>query len=86
VVILWVTALHNFILNFPETNVGNFLIWLGRNITSFYVIQWLIIGNIATEIFQTQPINSFLPWFAGIFATTALLTWLLEKMDVRLAK
>lgn len=30
-----------------------YLKWLGRNVTLIYVIQWIIIGNIATEIYKS---------------------------------
>lgn len=33
--------------------VMKYLRWLGKNITVIYVIQWVIIGNIATEIYRT---------------------------------
>jgi len=86
IVILW-TVLWRFLLNkFPKTQVGNFFIWLGKNITLFYVVQWLIIGNISTAIYQTQSINTYVFWFAGIFSITVLLTWLLGKSNVKLAR
>ncbi|MFA5328691.1 MAG: acyltransferase [Prolixibacteraceae bacterium] len=84
-VILWVLAIRFLILKFPETLVGNFLMWLGKNITVFYVVQWLIIGNIATAIYQTQTIGTYIFWYTGIFAVTVFLTWLLEKTQVKLA-
>jgi len=85
IVILW-SVFWQFLLNrFPKTYAGNFFMWLGKNITSFYIIQWLIIGNIATAIYQTQPLSSFAFWFAGIFAVTALFTWLAGKIKVKLA-
>lgn len=85
-VILWVMALRLFIQHFPATYVGNFLIWLGKNITAFYVVQWLIIGNIATAIYQTQSIGTYGFWFAGIFSVTVFVTWLLEKTNIKLAR
>lgn len=85
IVILW-AVLWRFLLNkFPKTYAGNFFIWLGKNITLFYVIQWLIIGNIATAIYQTQSIDKYIFWFAGIFSVTVLLTWLLGKTRFKLA-
>lgn len=27
--------------------------WLGKNVTQIYLIQWIIIGNVATEIYKT---------------------------------
>jgi hypothetical protein len=59
--------------------------WLGKNITLFYIIQWLIIGNISTAIYQTQTIDSYVFWFGGIFSVTVLLTWLIEKTNIKLA-
>ncbi len=85
IIILWSLFLRFLLQRFPATLPGNFLIWLGKNITLFYVIQWLIIGNIATEIYQTQTIESYIFWFAGIFITTVLITRLLEKTKIKLA-
>jgi len=51
-----------------------------KNTTSFYFIQWLIIGNIATAIYQTQTLSSFTLWFAGIFAITVLITWFVGRI------
>jgi hypothetical protein len=51
--------------------------WLGRNVTLAYVIQWLIIGNIATAVYKTQPAWVF--WVSLVLvllATTILITLL----------
>jgi uncharacterized membrane protein len=81
VVILWSFLWQFFLNKFPKTYTSNFFMWLGKNITVFYIIQWLIIGNIATAIYQTQPLSSFPFWFAGIFAATILITWLVERLE-----
>ncbi len=86
IVILWVLLLRFLLNKFPNTIVGNFLQWLGKNITLFYVIQWLIIGNISTIIYQTQSISNYWYWFSGIFAVTVLLTWLIEKTNIKIAR
>lgn len=86
IVILWILVLRFLLKKFPKTYLGDFLKWLGKNITLFYVIQWLIIGNISTAIYQTQSINSYWYWFGGIFGVTVLLTWLLEKTNLKLAR
>ena len=86
IVILWVVLLRFLLNKFPNTYLGNFLKWLGKNITLFYVIQWLIIGNIATEIYQTQAIGSYIFWFIGIFSVTVLLTWLIGKTNIKIAR
>lgn len=86
IVVLWVALLHFLINKFPNTFIGNLLKWLGKNITLFYVIQWLIIGNISTAIYQTQGLNTYWYWFVGIFTITIAITWLLEKTNIRLAR
>jgi len=81
IVILW-TVLWQFLLNkFPKTYAGDFFMWLGKNITVFYIIQWLIIGNIATAIYQTQPLISFPFWFAGIFTVTVLIIKIIARFS-----
>ena len=86
IVILWISIFYFFEIKFSKSLVGYFLQWLGKNITLFYIIQWLIIGNIATSIYQTQPIEYFFVWFAGILAATVFLTWLIAKTNIRLAR
>lgn len=86
IVILWVVFIRFLLKQFPNTYIGNFLRWLGKNITLFYVIQWLIIGNISTAIYQTQSLNSYWYWLCGIFSITVLLTWLFVKTNIKLAK
>jgi uncharacterized membrane protein len=69
-----------FLKVFPDTSTGNFFCRIGRNITAFYVIQWLIIGNLATLMFQTQRIGTFPFWVGSIFLVTVWLTFLYEKL------
>ena len=80
IVILWSVFWHFVLKKFPKTHTGDFFMWLGKNITVFYIIQWLIIGNIATAIYQTQSLTSFPLWFAGIFSATVLITWFIELL------
>lgn len=81
--LLWVLLL-NFILKLiPNTVLGNFFCWIGKNITLFYVIQWLIIGNIATAIFQTQTMNQYWHWLTCIFAASVLGTFLIGKINLK---
>lgn len=84
-VILWAFLMRLIVQKIPENPVIVFLRWLGNNITAFYIIQWLIIGNIATAIYQTKPISQYIFWFTGIFSITILFTWLLSKTKIKLA-
>jgi hypothetical protein len=78
--VLWVLLLWFIVQKFSEFPVIAFLRWLGKNITVFYVIQWLIIGNIATAIYQTQELSNYVYWFVPIFLATVGLTFLYEKL------
>ncbi len=84
--VLWVMLLWLVVQKFSEFPVIVFLRWLGKNITAFYIIQWLIIGNIATAIYQTKELSVYGYWFAAIFLITAGMTWTYEKVSLRFAK
>jgi hypothetical protein len=78
--VLWVLLLWFVVQKFSQFPVIVFLRWLGKNITVFYIIQWLIIGNIATAIYQTQELSKYAYWFVPIFLITIGLTRLFEKL------
>lgn len=56
-----------------------YIIWLGKNVTTAYVLQWIIIGNIATEIYQTQSVQSLVIWFVLITGTVSAGIYFWEK-------
>lgn len=67
--------LQNFVLNkFEKIRVGELLCGPGKTLLCFYVIHWLIIGNVATAIYQTQTLSSFPSGSAGIFVICILIT------------
>jgi uncharacterized membrane protein YhdT len=68
-----------------ETYYGDKLIikavkWIGKEVTVLYVIQWLIIGNIATILFRTQDLFQITAWFTGITIVTILTGFLFVKI------
>jgi uncharacterized membrane protein YhdT len=54
--------------------------WIGKEVTILYVIQWLIIGNIATSIFRTQDLFQITTWFLAITLATILVGLLIVKI------
>lgn len=66
---------------FGETLIFKYFKWLGQNVTIIYVIQWLLIGNIATEIYKTisSPVY-VVAWFLGITFAVSGLTYLVMKL------
>ena len=83
---LWMLLLWFVVQKSAESPVVVFLRWLGKNITVFYIIQWLIIGNIATAIYQTQVLSKYVYWFVPIFLITIGLTWLYERIKFQYSK
>ena len=82
--VLWALLLKFAVKLLPGAAVTNFFCYIGKNITLFYVIQWLIIGNIATAIYQTQPLGHYWYWFTGIFAVSVVLTFLIDTIRLKL--
>ena len=80
--ILWFVLIWIIVQKFSEWPVIVFLRWLGKNITIFYVIQWLIIGNIATAIYQTQELYTFAFWFGAISLITIAITFIFQKIRI----
>lgn len=52
---------------------SGYLQWTGKNVTAFYIFQWLLIGNIATSVYKTQSQSTLPLWFSGIVIITSLL-------------
>ncbi len=75
--ILAINYLHNKIKN---TKLIYFLSWTGKNVTAIYIIQWIIIGNIATAIYRTQNLLESELWFVGITISTCLLAYVYLKI------
>jgi hypothetical protein len=80
----WMMLLYRLCKITSELRVNTYLVWVGKNVTVFYVIQWLIIGNIATAIFRTQSWPMLFAWFIVILFVTSALTkmWLKLKKSI----
>jgi len=70
-----------YIAAFIVSKSGTFVLvryfaWLGKNVTAIYVIQWLIIGNIATQIWKTQGFSQLALWYAGILTAVSVLAYI----------
>lgn len=63
---VWIITLNYFHSRFSTTRVVAILQWAGKNVTVIYLIQWILIGNITTAIFQTQRGLMLIVWFLVI--------------------
>ena len=83
-VFLWIGAFLLFLVilmgifeqEWGKTRMFLYLKWTGKEVTAMYVIQWLIIGNLATSLYKTQFSIWLFVWFAAILAASSALTYL----------
>lgn len=79
-------ALYSFNVNEINQLIGKFILikyikWLGKNVTIIYVLQWVLIGNTATEIYKTvtSPLHLVIYFFAVLLIASGMsyvLIWL----------
>ncbi len=58
----WLMLCHYLCSITPHSGIMHYLRWLGKNVTAIYVIQWIIIGNLATTFYRQFE---FWGWLAG---------------------
>ncbi len=80
---LWIFAFLKLESALSNSTICRYLKWLGRNVTSAYVFQWLIIGNLATELYRAQSLTQVLIWFVAVLVATSLFVLLFEWMKER---
>ncbi len=69
----------------PDNFVFRYLRFCGKNVTVFYIIQWLLIGNIATELYRTQSALQWLMWLVIILIISSLMTYTYIKLKAVLS-
>jgi uncharacterized membrane protein len=57
-----------------------FLEWAGREVTLLYVIQWIIIGNLATEFYRSLNVYALLGAFVLVMSSTCALAMLVKAL------
>lgn len=71
----------NYYLN--KNSVVKFIRFLGNNVTIIYIIQWIIIGNLSTELFRSLDILYTLIIFTTVLLLSSLLTiYLSDKIKL----
>lgn len=69
----WVMLFRLVVRWIPGGQVTGFLRWTGRNVTAFYVFQWLLIGNLATAFYKSAGGWELAGWFAGVTVVAGIL-------------
>ena len=92
---LWVIvflSLYSYFTNEIDKIIGSTILlkyikWLGKNITVLYIIQWIIIGNTATEIYKTISSPFYLcTSFLVVLVASSLFCYLWTKLKVKFIK
>ncbi len=65
---------------YNEHWLSRFVKWLGAKVTVLYIIQWLIIGNIASVLYRSQHLFLVIAWFPIVVLASSLATILLQKI------
>lgn len=78
--LLWALMLAELNKLAGKTAVIKYLRWAGKNVTSFYVVQWLLIGNIATAIYRSQEWWTLPLWFIGVVGVSSLMILVYRKI------
>lgn len=69
---------------FSTSPILKYVKWLGENVTLIYVIQWIIIGNIATSIYKTVSSPAILAAsYIGILIISSVLAFLYKKYSTK---
>ncbi len=79
----WILVFHrinNLTISFK---INRYICWIGKNVTAFYVFQWLIIGNIATSVFRTQSFTKLTVWFVFIILAISLLVLVWRALQTK---
>ncbi|HXU28717.1 MAG TPA: heparan-alpha-glucosaminide N-acetyltransferase domain-containing protein [Bacteroidia bacterium] len=85
-------AFYSFFINVINLIVGDFVLikyvkWLGKNVTLIYVLQWVMIGNYATEIYKTiSSLLYLVTSFILVLSIASFLSYLFISVKDRLSK
>ncbi|MFA5419737.1 MAG: hypothetical protein WC341_14895, partial [Bacteroidales bacterium] len=77
--VFWVIAIHQVTLHFNNLATA-YIEWLGKNVTSVYVFQWLIIGNIATVVYKTQTLFQLVGWLLMVLIISSLASYFWHRL------
>jgi uncharacterized membrane protein len=55
---------------YGSTKFTEVIKWMGQRVTVLYVIQWLLIGNIAASLYRSQHLFQVIAWFTAITLLT----------------
>jgi hypothetical protein len=79
-------AVYALLLQWLETIAGKTLVlrglaWMGKQVTTIYIVQWIIIGNLSTEIYRSIENPVILVFsFLCVLSFACMVAFLWEKI------
>lgn len=70
---LYFLIIHHWETATGDTPVKRIIRRIGENVTLVYIIQWLVIGNLATVLYRTQELAGFILWSLVVSAGSLML-------------
>lgn len=80
-------VVYALLLQWLEEKAGNTLVmralaWMGKQVTTIYIVQWIIIGNLSTEIYRSIDNPLILVFsFLGVLSFACMVAFLWEKIS-----
>lgn len=81
IIALGMVILLSFFPGFQRSIFSAWIQFVGKKLTRYYVIQWLIIGNLASFIYQGLGLWAYFIGFIAVSAATTTLVYLWEDKD-----
>jgi len=76
---IWFFIMEKIVLWSRSSFVIHYIIYTGKNVTTFYVIQWIIIGNTATSFYKNQSTLNISIFMVLTLTITSLLVYAYNK-------
>jgi uncharacterized membrane protein len=65
---------------YGSTKFTDVIKWMGQRVTALYVIQWLLIGNIAASLYRSQHFFQVIAWFTAITLLTLAGGYIFQRL------
>ncbi|MBE0651270.1 MAG: DUF1624 domain-containing protein [Bacteroidales bacterium] len=78
--VFWWLLSARAIVHRSDNFIAHYVEWLGKNVTAFYVIFMLLVGNLAILFYKILDYKELIGWFIGMLFVTSLLVFLWEKV------
>lgn len=79
--VFWWLLSARAIVYLVNNRITQYVAWLGKNVTAFYVFFMLLVGNLSVFFHKTQGYLELILWLAGFMIVTSLLVLLWRRLN-----